>query len=316
MTPTDVLEATEEEQQVPEKRPKSSCMAKLDRLDWVTSDWFEIGGSRFGVRTTSEAFGDWVDYCLSPYRVGGPLDEDDDPMWAVVVDDEGRSSAVGRCFHILYRGTWDVVRTLDVHGVARAFVTEIASLVHPFRDDAVYLDAAVASTSGGSILVPYVMVPGLARAVRRVQRAGIVPPGTMVVAVDPATGRLTRPDAALDLPADAWAQLADRFPPNGSDQRVFVDDELGVDSVVMWGGPEAVGVWHTSRAETLMRLTGWTRNLPVMGGRGIEGLARLAEGARCYLARWASTNDMIDVLARIGADGYAIDRREDTPAGP
>lgn len=318
MTETGVLEQrVDEREQARPRKPKSTCMAKLDRLDWASCNWYEIDEYRFGVRSTSRAFGDWVDHCLAAYRVGGPHEEDDDPMWAVVVDEGGESSAgVGRRFHILYRGTWDVIRTLDVGGVAQALLTELGSIRHPVRDDAVFLEAAVASASGVSILLPHLMVPGLARAVRRVQRAGIVPPGTMVVAVDPATGELVRPEVSLDLPSDVSARFADAFPPNGSDPRIFVDDRLEVDAVLTWGGPEASGLWHAPRADTLMTLASWTRNLRLVGSRGIEGLARLVEGARCYAARWATTNDMIDALVRIGGTGYAIDRSEDTPVGP
>jgi hypothetical protein len=137
----------------------------------------------------------------------------------------------------------------------------------------------------------------------------------MVVTVDPTTGRLVHPDLALDVPSDALERLADAFPPNGSDPRMFVDDEVQVDAVLMWGGPEESGLWHTSRAEAVMTLAGWSRNLRMVGGSGIEGLGRLVQGARCYVARWVSTNDMIDALARIG-DDYAIDRSQDTPGGP
>jgi hypothetical protein len=307
MAEADVLERLVDEQAAG-KRQKSSCMAKLDRLGWVVCNWYEIEGYRFGVRSTSTAFGAWVDHCLGAYRVDGPLREDDDPMWAVVVEDvasDGRE--VGRRFHILYHGTWDVVRTLDIRTVARAFLAEMSSIVQPVRDDALYLQAAVASASGVSVLVPHVMVPGLARAVRRVQRAGVVPPGTMVVAVDPDTGRVVPSDALLDMPADAWERFGETFPANGSDPRVFVDDELAIDAVLTWGGPRTRGLFHASKAETLKTLAPSIRNLRLLGGRGIQGLGRLVANARCYTAAWVTTNDMIDFLAGI-AGAYASNR--------
>jgi hypothetical protein len=229
-------------------------------------------------------------------------------MWAVVVEDgEGAGREVGRRFHIVYHGTWDVVRTLDIRTAARAFLAEMSSIVQPVRDDALYLQAAVASASGVSVLVPHVMVPGLARAVRRVQRAGVVPPGTLVVAVDPDTGRVVRSDALLDLPADAWERFAEAFPANGSDPRVFVDGEFAVDAVLTWGGPRTPGLFHASKAETLKTLAPSIRNLHVLGGRGIQGLGRLVANARCYTAAWVTTNDMIESLASI-AGAYASNR--------
>jgi hypothetical protein len=233
--------------------------------------------------------------------VDGPLDEDADAMWGVVVEEgEGDGARVGRRFHILYRGTWDVVRTLDVRTVAKAFLTEMASILQPVRDDALYIEAGVASASGVNVLVPHVMVPGLARAVRRVQRAGVVPPGTMVVAVDLRTGALISTEPSLGFPEDRWDRLSEAFPANGSDPRVFIEDELEVDAVLIWGGSGEPGLFHASKAETLTSLASTGRNLPLVGGTGIEALGRLVDRARCYAASWVTTNDMIDSLVRIG----------------
>ena len=71
----------------PERRSSSPCMAKLDRLEWATCDWFEIEGYRFGVRSTSAGFGEWVRYALGSYRADGPLDPDVDPLYALIVED-------------------------------------------------------------------------------------------------------------------------------------------------------------------------------------------------------------------------------------
>ena len=57
---------------VPERRSSSPCMAKLDRLQWATCDWFAIEDYRFGVRSTSAGFGEWVRYALGSYLADGP----------------------------------------------------------------------------------------------------------------------------------------------------------------------------------------------------------------------------------------------------
>src|SRR3990170_3464562 len=140
-------------------------MSKLDRLGWVVCDWFEIEGYRFGVRTTSDAFGEWVRYGLGEYRVEGPEDEDQEPFWSVVVEDGSRGEGrLGKRFHIVYRGSWDVVRTLEVAAAARALLVEVEAIRFPLRDDAIFLEAGLVRSGDLSVLVPHTMVPGLARA--------------------------------------------------------------------------------------------------------------------------------------------------------
>lgn len=292
-------------------------MEKLDHLGWVVCSWFEIGGNRFGVRTTSHAFGDWVDDTLSAYRVDGPPDEDDHAYWAVVVEDGSRGAdRVGRRFNILYRGTLDVVRSLDVHAVARAFLLEIESILFPRRDDAIFLGAATVTTPGGTVLVPPVMVPGLARAARRMQRADLLPPGAMAVAVDPETGHVIPMPSALELPGDVFDRLAAAFTPDLADPRAFVDAEAPVDAVLSYGVLSEPGFVPGSRAETLVTLSSSVRNLSLIGGQGVKGLAKLVARADCYRGWWGSTQDMLDALTRISDDMSTNGRTEDRPWRP
>ena len=290
-------------------------MQKLDHLGWVVCSWYEIEGYRFGVRSTSWAFGEWADHALSAYRVDGPHDEDDDPFWAVVVEDGTRGAErVGKRFNILYRGTWDVVRSLDIQAVARAFVLEIESILFPTRDDAIYLEAAALRAPGGTVLVPHIMVPGLARAARRVQRADLVAPGAMAVAIDPDSGHLIPVPSGLELPSDLYGRLAEAFASDPADPRAFVDGEVAVDAVLTYGALPEAGVVHGSRAEALLSLAPSVRNLPLVGGRGVEGLARLVGAAHCYQGRWGSTEQMLDALTQV-SDGVSTNgRTEDTPA--
>jgi len=289
-------------------------MQKLDHLGWVVCSWFEIEGYRFGVRSTSHAFGEWIDHALSAYRVDGPREEEDDPYWAVVVrDGPGDDDRVGKRFNILYRGTWDVVRSLDVRAVARAFLLEVETILFPTREDAIFLEAAAVRAPGGTLLVPYLMVPGLARAARRVQRADLVPPGAMTVAIDPGSGRLVPVPSGLELPDDLDERLDRVFPPDPGDPRAFVDEELAVGAVLTYGPLPEAGVVHGSRAETLLSLAPSVRNLARLGGRGVEGLARLVAAAHCYRATWGSTQQMLDALTRISDDVSTNGRTEDTP---
>ncbi|MFB3738221.1 MAG: hypothetical protein ACE14W_04565 [Candidatus Velamenicoccus archaeovorus] len=272
-------------------------MSKLDRLGWVACDWFEIEGQRFGVRSTSEAFATWVRRVLDPYRVDGPVDPDDDPLYGLVVEDEtSRSGRVGRRLNVLYLGTWDIVRTTDPGTVARSFLLDVQRLAFAHRDDAVYLDGAVVSSNGTTVLVPQSIVPTLSRAGRRVQRAlDAMLPGTMAVAVDPETGRLIPVPSLPDVPDDA----SDAFRTDGPrvDPRAWVDEALSVDRVLLYGSePELVPV---SRAETLAGLSSAVRNLDVMRGRAIRALGRLVEGSRPYRVRFTGTAHMIEILSSL-----------------
>src|ERR1041385_5331993 len=106
-------------------------MEKLDRLGWVVSQVYRIGDERIEVRSTSEAFGAWVDEVLGAHRV--EQDFEDNPYFSIVVEEGGRSIAGGRRMHILYRRTASVVRSLDLATIARAFLTEVERIRMPFR---------------------------------------------------------------------------------------------------------------------------------------------------------------------------------------
>ena len=89
-------------------------------------DWFDIDGYRFGVRSTSHAFGEWVRYALGAYRADGPLDPDVDPLYALIVEDgQGPAVRAPRKLRIFYYGTWAIVRSMDVRAIARSFIGEI-----------------------------------------------------------------------------------------------------------------------------------------------------------------------------------------------
>src|ERR671919_1706118 len=96
-------------------------MQKLDHLGWVVYQWYEVAGRRFGVRTTSEAFGEWIDYALSEYRTDP---DDEDPVYSLLVaKDSGTRGTKG--YHILYKWTGCLVRTLHLPTLGRAFLASV-----------------------------------------------------------------------------------------------------------------------------------------------------------------------------------------------
>jgi hypothetical protein len=304
--------------EVRQKKSSSACMAKLDRLTWASCDWFQIEDYRFGVRSTSGAFGEWVRYALGNFLADGPENPDADPLYALIVEDgaspSGRAAATK--LHIFYYGTIDLVRTLDVRAVARSFLGEIESLTFPSRDDAVYLEASVIRGSGKAVLIPSLMVPSVSAIGRRMRRSFDVElPGQLSVALDPGTGHLIPSGRSLDIPDDALEAL-DRYVPVGSEPepRAIIEDELRIDRVLTRGGTTK-GLVPMPRGPVLFDLARAIRNLPRVGGRGVATIGRVLAEADVFEARWFRSAELVDVLeAALNGGRYVPDRTEATPS--
>ena len=300
-----------------DRRLRSTCSAKLEALRWTSNDWFEIAGARFGVRTTSVSFGAWVRYVLAAYRAEGPLDPGDVPSFSLVIEDpESPSGRATRNLHILYRGTFAVVRSLDVSVVARTFLGEIGSITFPGRDDAIYLGASVIGGPDTTVLIPTRFVPAIGVAGRRIQRAlDIRLPAQLTVALDRESGHLIPAPGTLDIPADALDILARSVPSvaNG-DRRSFVEREVAVDRVVVWGRER--GLHPTSKGPVLFDLARSIRNLGVVGKQGVMTLARVLSEAEVLSMSWWGTSNLIEVLGQaVGSERYVSSRTELTSVG-
>jgi hypothetical protein len=303
---------------VPQRRSSSPCMAKLDRLAWATCDWFAIQDYRFGVRSTSARFGEWVRYALSSYRVDGPLETDGDPLYALIVEDDAHPSGrAAKHLHILYYGTFGIVRTLDVMAVARSFVAEIESLTFPIRDDAVYLEASLIRAQDRTVLIPTLMVPDVSSAGRRIRASiDLALPAHMSIALDPVSGHAIPVTRTLDIPDDVL-DVVEHYVPVASqgDVRAVVDRELAIDRIVMLGNVGEPGLVPSSRGPVLFELTRSIRNLAKVGGDGVRTIARLVAGADVVQARWGTTAQLVGTItAAVDGGRYVPERREGTPA--
>jgi hypothetical protein len=114
-------------------------------------------------------------------------------------------------------------------------------------------------------------------------------PGTLAVAIDPDTGKLIPVPRRLEVPDDALEIL--QAPPEGPDPRAWVEVPVPADRVMLFG-PEP-GLEPLPRAEALVQLASRTKNLPVLGGRAVRGLARLLETAQPCTTRLMGTEHMI-----------------------
>lgn len=255
---------------------------------------YELGPAKVGIRTTSPAFGDWLDGVLDDKRV----EEGTETHYSVVLPDA--VSAEERRLNILYKGTMTIARTFDLPMLGKVLLGELESLSFPGRDDAVFVRASTARKDDATVLIPAPLVHHLTRLRRHIERAGISVSPVQSVAVEVESGRLAPIAPRLGVPPDALDRLRRLAPTNGgADARMFVERCLDVDAVCWFAEIDAPLLEPMSRALTLHHLAAETVNLSTMGGRAIQGLRRLVERARCYALGGDDARDMLDALDHV-----------------
>lgn len=263
--------------------------------------WYEIEGFRFGIRTTSHAFSDWLEHVLVAYRSPRrPDDDESSATYSIVIEDpeeDGRQ----RKFHILYLGGWDIVRTLDLGFMAECVYRDLESILYPVRDDYVFLELGQVDMAGALGLVAPYVIPALNRSSRRGVRYGVSTPGGVYAPLQLGTGMMVRPTPALDVPADALASLG-RFMdvPARTESDPFVEPrrvDLIFDRVYVDGleGPS-----HPPRAELFQAVFPRVRNTGVLGGVAFETLAETVCNAEVWRGWYGSTNEMYEVYRDVG----------------
>lgn len=258
---------------------------------------YKLGGVRAGVRTTSEAFGRWIDETLADHR----MPRWKDPYYSVVVADQDGPGK--RNFHVLYRGIVPLVRTLDLATLARSFLEEIESLTFRGRRDAVYLGASVIAGPTSEALIPATYTPSLGTQSRRCEQAGLTLPGSLWVAIDPDTGEAVPVRSELGIRDDAVERLTG-MPPT---DRYFVDRPLRLSTLCLIHDSPTNALEPVSRSLMLYRLAGVSENLPALGGRRtLEGLGRLVAGADCYGVAPMSTNHVLEAVAHVTSHGSEL----------
>ena len=292
--------AVERELAVVRRRKSCSpCRAKLDRLTWLTDDWFEIEGYRFGARSTSPAFGEWIRYALGDYVVDGPREPE-------TIICSRSSSKMERprpgglpSGSIFYEGTIDVVRSFDARAVARSFLCEVESVTFPTRDDAVYVEASIIRGRGGTVLIPALMVPSITAAGRRISRSvNVQLPGHLSIALDPVTAYVVAPHPRIRVPSDALEALEGHIPVDGQPEILaLADDAAPIDRVFGFRSGPTLGLGPAPRGPALFELARSVRNLAQIGGLGLTTLGRALADAQVIEARWSNTQQLIDVVA-------------------
>ena len=252
-------------------------MDELDHLGWVVRRSYEIGRMQFGVRTNSEACGEWLDETFSEYRV----DDETAPYLSLLVAD-GDDGQVGKRFHILYEESRALVRTRDLRLAGEMLFAQFEHLQASERADRIYVEAGVVRLGDVVGLVPPILAPYLGTLGHRaLERSGLELPVSTFVAIEAESGRVVPPPRMLDVPADALERLAEIHAVDGRERRGTVDAPIDVDVVCFIGlAEEPVRAYSPGRAAHLLATR--ALNLDQIGGGGLEGVGRLVEKARCY----------------------------------
>ncbi len=282
---------------IQEPARRSSCMVKLDRLQWKVHQKYEIAGLQFWLRTSSESLGDWIAEAFRAHRVAADdhpvYEREEDPLYSVDVADPN-SRRPGKGVHALWHGTKAIVRTMDLGTLQRAIIEELARLQYPDRDDAVYLDSMLLASNGNVGLAPSGWLPSLARVRRRADRAGLRLPVSRSVAVDLGSGKIIPPDLGLDIPASILEEL-----PPTEDGLAAATEPVVISSVMVpWTSTDHM-FHQVSPGRGVYELSLTAMNLPLLGTEGLEGIKQLVEGAGVYETIPVQGGDFIEAAAAL-----------------
>lgn len=253
---------------------------------------YSFHGHQVGIRTTSAAFASWLDETLAEYRI-----EDEAPThYSIVVEEPGGERKGEKRFHILYRGTITIARTLDLATVGRMLLSELELSMLDDRDDLIFVEATPVEANGVSVLVPAILVNYVASLGRRVERSGMSLPAHAYVAVDPAGGKVVpSPTVLVDVDA-SLARLRELLPGASGADRLVIDRPWPIDVVCSIGQGDPGTVEPVSRATALHRLANYVVNLKTLQGTAIRGLERLVSDAQCRQVSTAGARAIVDAI--------------------
>lgn len=257
-------------------------MEKLDRLGWVVHRSFRVGEIDLGIRTTSPAFQEWLDYTLDEYRT----EEETPTNYSVVIGGSEASGLSRRRAHVLYRITATMLRTFHLPTVGRALLDDLGTLIYATEDDdSLYAEVGAIEVNGKTALVPLILWSLFNPMTSRAERMGIRLSTARIHRLDLyAPFLLPLPTEKLRMPHDALPRLEALHNPveNGHVDRMIVQEERPVDAVFAWGhvGEPYLKV---SRGDIALDLAVAALNLRVMKQSALEGLARFLEGMPTFV---------------------------------
>jgi hypothetical protein len=271
-------------------------MEKLDRLVWAVHRRYKVGEHEIRLRSSTETIAEWLDTTLALYRMDDPHPDDLYDYSLILPDDGEAAGRAARPLTILYRGTWQILRTSDPATAGRVLLEELESLIFDQRTDAIYVDSTLISAHGSSALVTSSIIPGLQQHLRYAEQKGLTFAASTFAAVDPATGTCVPVQGELDTPGDAEERFRRSFNSNGNGDRFTIRDPVRIGTLVI-SMPVNVLVTRLSAAGAVYRLATNTFNLERLGGRALSGLETLVRGASCYALGAGDARAVIDAIS-------------------
>lgn len=280
-------------------------MRRLDRLAWAGRVTLDVGSGPVTIRSTSPLLLELVTGALRSHVISPADDHVEDPLFAMAITEPG-AARVGRPIQILYRGTWDLVRSSSARSVFDGLIAELEAMRGPRREDVTIMEAGLVRTGGRHVLLPSSLVPAMGQLSRRAARQGldIELPVSMVVGVDE-VGRVVPIPPTVEVDHRIVAEIDRAFP--AVPDRYACGGPVGID-VMLCLGTGIAGVVDVSRAQALHAFAAGAMNLQPRGRRGLTSLGLLAARARCLAYGWGSPWELCNVVAAAGDDASAGER--------
>jgi hypothetical protein len=272
-------------------------MDELNHLGWVVQRSYEIGPWIFGIRTNSEAVGDWLDATLDEFEVGDPTEA----VYSILVAEDGKR--IGKRFHVLYDESRVHVRSFSLAHIGRRLLAELEGFAAADRTDALYAKMALMRYGERVGLVPSLLVPYLLMLGSRAERRGLHMPDHTFVGIDLETGLVrsdVRPILPIDIDAAARA-LAAVDPDGPPDEPEPLGPPVAPD-VLYSIGLEDDPVIHLGPAHAAYLAAHHAVNLIALRSAGLDALGRLAERTRCLEIRSSNTRETLELLCQTLAD--------------
>jgi hypothetical protein len=137
---------------------------------------------------------------------------------------------------------------------------------------------------------------------RVVERANVVLPYSMVVAIDPDSGRVIPVPPSLDVPLNGLDRLAHLNKQEATEARISIVEPAAVDVVVSFGGLKngSEVAQPISKALACYRAASHTLNLRTLGVEvGLAALRQTVESASCYEFSPIGSKPMLEAVSQI-----------------
>jgi hypothetical protein len=182
----------------------SSCVDRLDELDWGATITFRVGELHIGVRSTDPEVDDLLRVALSAY-----VDDDVEAPVNFSLRIGGRESRGRAGLHILYQASDQLARNAAPSQVVRALFAQLASYGSGPAGDWLRLRVPAVVVHGVAVLVLPELAPVVLDVEPRLRRSGLELVESPVVDIDTATRELVVSPPAIDLAAGTTAALVE-----------------------------------------------------------------------------------------------------------